>query len=171
MNMITTTLKKLKDADACVERYTHLRKALGSDYKPTTILPLTKILETNGRDDVIWALKNAVDGGDKILRLWAADCAEHVLHIFLKERPTDTRPADAIKAARQFARGEITGAAWAARAAEAAGAARAARAAWAAWAAGAARAAEEKWQTDRLITYLNDEAHGECCLVTAVSRA
>ena len=130
---ITTTLQKLKDAKACVERYTHLREALGKDFKLTTVLPLTRILETNGRDDVLWALDNAVDGGDKICRVWAADC---VLHIFLKERPKDTRPADAIKAARQFARGQIT---TAAAAGDAAG------------------AAEEKWQIDRLIAYLNNE--------------
>ena len=50
---------------------------------------------------------------DEDLRLFAADCAEHVLPIFLKVRPNDDRPTKAIEAARQFARGEITDAAWA----------------------------------------------------------
>ncbi len=203
IHVLTTTLQKLKDAKACVERYSHLRDALGKSFKLDTSLPLTRILETNGHNDVLWALDNAVDGGDKICRLWAADCAEHVLPAFLKEQPNDTRPADAIKAVRQFARGEITAAAraaagaaawdaamgvawdvawaaagdaagdaaWAAaravaRAAAAAraaaraasGAASGAAALAAAWdaAMGAAWAAEEKWQTDRLIAYLND---------------
>ena len=170
--MIVTTLQKLKDADACVTRYKHLREALGKSFGMDTELPLTRILETNGREDVLWALDNAIDRGDKILRLWAADCAERVQHIWLAKYPKDQRPAKAIKAARQFARGEITDAArdaardaaWDAAAAawDAAFAARDARdaadAAGAARdAAGAARDAEEQWQTERLIAYLKDE--------------
>jgi hypothetical protein len=127
--MIVTTLQKLKDADACVPRYKHLREALGKSFGMDTELPLTRILETNGLDDVLWAMEHVIDVGDKILRLWAADCAAHVQHIWLAKYPNDRRPAEAIKASRQFARGEITAAAYAARAA----AARAARdAAWAA---------------------------------------
>lgn len=168
--MITTTLQQIQDAEACKPRYKHLREALGMDFGMTTELPLTRILETNGRADVLWALDNAIDGGDKILRLWAADCAAHVHHIWLKTYPNDTRPAEAIKAARQFARGEITAAAWAAAVAAARDAAvdaevAAARdAAWAAAgaAAGAAAvAAEEQWQTDRLIAYLKDDVTGD----------
>ena len=79
---------------------------------------------------------------ERDLRLFAADCAEHVLPIFLRVRPGDDRPAKAIEAARAYARGEITVAAGvAARAARAAAgvAARAARAAAEdAWAAGVA---------------------------------
>jgi len=160
--MITTTLQKLKDASACVERYAHLRKALGKYFGKDTDLPLTKILELNGRADTLWALDSAVDGGDKILRLWAADCAEHVLHIFLKERPNDTRPADAIKASRQFARGEITAAAGAAARAAAGAAARAAARDAARDAAGAAARdaawdAERRRQSDALLGYLRAE--------------
>ena len=65
------------------------------------------------------------------LRMFAADCAEHVLPIFEKERPGDDRPRKAIEAARAYARGEIDEAARAA-AREAAGA--------------AAMAAERAWQ-------------------------
>ena len=42
-------------------------------------------------------------------RLFAADCAERVLHIFERRHPNDGRPRDAITAARAFARGEISG--------------------------------------------------------------
>lgn len=42
------------------------------------------------------------------LALWAADCAEHVLGSFEKERPRDNRPRRAIEAARAWARGEMT---------------------------------------------------------------
>ena len=42
------------------------------------------------------------------LAVWAADCAEHVLHFFEHVRPSDDRPRRAIELARAWARGEIT---------------------------------------------------------------
>jgi len=81
---------------------------------------------------------------ERIARLFAADCAEHVLPIFEKAYPTDDRPRRAIEAARAYANGSIdavsltvasdaaSDAAWAA----ARTAAKTAAAAWyAAWAA------------------------------------
>ena len=41
------------------------------------------------------------------LALWAAACAEHVLHFFESARPKDTRPHQAIEHARAWTRGEI----------------------------------------------------------------
>ena len=38
---------------------------------------------------------------------WAADCAEHVLGIFERAVPGDSRPRDLIARARTFARGEL----------------------------------------------------------------
>ena len=118
------------------------------------------------------------------LRLWIADCAARVIHIYEKTGNSDT-PRKAIVAARQFARGEIDdaasdvarAAAWAAAGAAAWAAARAAAwaaaraaasdvaraAAWAgaraaagaaAWA--AASDAEEEWQLTRLVEWLSD---------------
>ena len=91
---------------------------------------------------------------DRELKLFAADCAEHVLHIYEREHPNDDRPRKAVQATRDFANGKIGAAAGdaardAARAAARAAAGDAARAAaWAAawdaaWAAtwAAARAA------------------------------
>jgi hypothetical protein len=43
----------------------------------------------------------------RLLALWAADCAEHVLHVFESSLPSDDRPRDAIKQVRAWARGEI----------------------------------------------------------------
>ncbi|MFI5292560.1 MAG: putative immunity protein, partial [Candidatus Limnocylindrales bacterium] len=40
--------------------------------------------------------------------IWAADCAEHVLHHFEQLRPTDDRPRRAIDGGRAWARGEIS---------------------------------------------------------------
>lgn len=44
----------------------------------------------------------------QLLALWAAACAEHVLHLFESARPGDTRPRQAIEQARAWVRGEIT---------------------------------------------------------------
>ena len=49
------------------------------------------------------------------LAIWAADCAQHVLHHFEQARPGDDCPRRAIDLGRAWARGEITW--WEARAA------------------------------------------------------
>ena len=47
------------------------------------------------------------DEDHRLLALWAATCAEHVLGLFEREVPSDGRPRDAIEAARTWARGEL----------------------------------------------------------------
>lgn len=47
------------------------------------------------------------DEDHRLLALWAADCAEHVLPLFEAERPEDLRPREAIAAARAWAAGEM----------------------------------------------------------------
>ena len=47
------------------------------------------------------------DDDHHLLAMWAADCAEHVLHHFERERPNDDRPRRAIELGRAWARGEI----------------------------------------------------------------
>lgn len=115
----------------------------------------------------------------RILRLWAADCAERVLPVFEQHFPGDNRPRAAVEAARPGtarAADAARAAYAAARAAYAATyAARAARAAdaatyatyaadaatYAAYAADAADAAETRdqesaWQRQRLAHYLRE---------------
>ena len=119
---------------------------------------------------------------ERTARLFAADCAEHVLHIFEDAIPGDTRPRDAIAAARSFANGEIDAAAsdaagdaaWCAAsdtpsgATSAAASSAASDAAWAAAraassaaASAAARAAasdaEKEWQLERFMYYIGGE--------------
>ena len=48
------------------------------------------------------------DDDHHLLALWAADCAEHVLHCFEQARPSDDRPRRAIEGARAWARGDVT---------------------------------------------------------------
>ncbi len=47
------------------------------------------------------------DSDHRLLALWAAACAEHVLHLFESERPSDPRPRHAIEQTWAWARGEI----------------------------------------------------------------
>jgi hypothetical protein len=48
------------------------------------------------------------DADHRLLALWAAACAEHVLPLFEAARPDDARPRDAIGQARAWAQGEAT---------------------------------------------------------------
>ncbi len=48
------------------------------------------------------------DVDHRLLAIWAADCAEHVLHLFEAEQPDDPRPRRTIESARAWARGEMT---------------------------------------------------------------
>lgn len=48
------------------------------------------------------------DSGHRLLALWAASCAEHVLDLFESVQPDDPRPRQAIEQARAWVRGEIT---------------------------------------------------------------
>lgn len=43
-----------------------------------------------------------------LLAIWAADCAQHVLHFFEQGQPDDHRPRKAIDSARAWANGEIS---------------------------------------------------------------
>jgi hypothetical protein len=47
------------------------------------------------------------DSDHRLLAVWAAMCAEHVLHLFESAQPTDRRPRQAIEQIRAWARGEI----------------------------------------------------------------
>jgi len=67
-------------------------------------------------DDIIWAASAAAKNDkdiDRRLRLWMADCAARVLHIY-ENTGTSPAPRQAIIAARQYASGEIGAAARAA---------------------------------------------------------
>jgi hypothetical protein len=48
------------------------------------------------------------DSDHRLLAVWAADCAQHVLHFFEEVQPNDERPRRAIELARAWTRGEVT---------------------------------------------------------------
>lgn len=72
--------------------------------KPVVILPRV-------RDPRFITLRRGgslTDSDHRLLALWAATCAEHVLLLFELERPDDLRPRHAIEATRSWVRGEKT---------------------------------------------------------------
>ena len=48
------------------------------------------------------------DSDHQLLAVWAATCAEHVLHLFEAAQTSDPRPREAIEQIRAWARSEIT---------------------------------------------------------------
>ena len=108
-------------------------------------------------------IKRVDTWNEKTLRLFAADCAEHVLGIYEKQYPNDERPRKAIQAARDFANGLIDAAAanaasGSAYAAHAAAYAASYAVSYAASGASSGKAAvETQWQENRLKYYLEVE--------------
>jgi hypothetical protein len=70
---------------------------------PTMILPK----ERDPRLVTIRRGGTLTDSDHHLLALWAATCAEHVLHLFESTRPDDPRPRAAIEHARAWVRGEV----------------------------------------------------------------
>ena len=142
--MLFTTFKKLHEHGACPEGYQKLARSLGgiNKYGKDTLIPLDKIIESNGLPDTIWTLRATTESSENLPIEFACRCAEHVLHFYEDKYPDDKRPRLAIEAARQCITNKSPAAGDAAR--DAAGDAR-----------DAARDAEEKWQTEQLLELLN----------------
>ena len=71
---------------------------------PEVILPKTR----DPRFVTIRRGGTLTDPDHRLLALWAATCAEHVLRFFETARPEDPRPRHAIEQARAWVRGEVT---------------------------------------------------------------
>jgi hypothetical protein len=65
-------------------------------------LPITTILDSNGLEDALWALRT-VEGHDQEIRLFAVWCARRVQHLI-----KDERSLNAIDVAEAFAKGKAT---------------------------------------------------------------
>ena len=109
-----TTLKRLKEGNACSDRYSYLSNHLGSEYGDDTRLSLAKICKINGIQDALWVPMDIVSGEnlEQKYRLFAVSCCQDILHLM------NPKSREAVKIAHLHAHGEATdnelAAAWAA---------------------------------------------------------
>lgn len=124
--MITITLNQIKKHNPCKDGWKKIVAAkghLGYD----TPWPLSDALDTNGLQDVLWALR-CLPEYEELWRKFTVWCARQVQHLM-----TDQRSIDALDVAWRHSNGEATDA-------ELYAAEATAWAAWAVWAAQGARA-------------------------------
>lgn len=109
---ITTTLNAIRQHHPCADGWAKLLASLGKTGPDDEPLSLVTILDSNGVDDAVWALR-AVTGEDARIRRYAVWCARQVQHLM-----TDTRSTNALDVAERHADGLATDdelrAAWAA---------------------------------------------------------
>ena len=70
-----------------------------------------QIIFTKNRDPRLVTVRRGgtlQDADHRLLAVWAADCAQHVLHFFEQVQPNDDRPRRAIEQVHAWVRGEIT---------------------------------------------------------------
>ena len=143
MAVICTTLNALREHEPDKRVWAKLLAYLGKTAADDEPLPLVTILEINGLDNALWALR-AVTGEEMRMRRYAVWCARQVQHLM-----TDPRSLAALDVAEHHANGLV----WAddeLRAADAAAAKAAEKAAspaalLAAWAARCTTEPEEAW--------------------------
>ena len=129
-----TTLNKIKEHNPCQDGWETLLKSLNKTEADDDQLRFFHILESNGLEDAIWAMRSAPEY-NKEWRLFAVWCARQVQHLM-----TDERSINAIDVAERYANGlaslEELEAAFAA--------------AWdAAWAAARSAARDAAWDASR----------------------
>lgn len=75
---LKTTLARLRAAEACEKRYTHLVRALGPGWGDDQPISILQILNSNGLDDALWALERC-DGAEQLAARLAREYASRVL--------------------------------------------------------------------------------------------
>ena len=116
MTNFTVTLAALRKEGACINGYNKVVRAVqgrefsdGDHGRETYIrfahkdpIPLILIVESNGLDDALWALR-CVHDCDRDARLFAVWCARQVQHLM-----TDARSTAALDVAENFANGRAS---------------------------------------------------------------
>jgi len=97
-----TTLSKIRKHSPCKTGWAKLLRGLNKTAPDDEPLPLVRILEINGMDDALWALR-AVDGVERDARLFACDVAQSMAHL-----NPDPLVQAAIDIGRRFAFGKAT---------------------------------------------------------------
>lgn len=97
-----TTLNKIKAHRPYQDGWEKLLKSLGKTQADDEPVSLLHILNSNGLDDALWALR-ASDATDKDMRLYAVWCARQVQYLM-----KDPRSLAAIDVAERYANGDAT---------------------------------------------------------------
>ena len=97
-----TTLNLIRACSPCASGWSKLLAHLGKTGPDDEPLSLITILDSNGLNDALWALR-AVEGHDREKRLFAVWCVRQVEHLL-----TDQRSRDALEVSERFARGRAT---------------------------------------------------------------
>src|SRR4030042_3328466 len=108
MPRLTTTLNRIRAASPCSDGWTKLLKHLGKTAPDDVVIDLLTILESNGTQDTLWCLRATIEDSHHACGELACRFAESVLHIFENKYSDDTRPREAIQAARDFVAGRIS---------------------------------------------------------------
>ena len=98
----STTLNEIRKHDPCASGWAKLLKGLGKTCPDDETLPLERILEINGLQDALLALRS-VQGIERQARLFACECAQRVAG-----NNKDPRVQECIDVARRMADGTVT---------------------------------------------------------------
>ena len=147
--MTTITLIQIHSRSPCADGWQKLLDHLDKTDPDDEPLPMTLILDSNGLDDCLWALRCLSPEHESWMRKFARECASDVLHLWDAPQVVRDYLATGEESQRAAAEAAAEAAAWTAArdAAEAA--------AWAA-ARDAARAAARNKQAIRLRGYLKN---------------
>ena len=111
--MLYTTLRLLREQDACSSGLSTLIASLpakhsDADRAESEEISLAHILESNGLEHAIWALRATTVDARKIAARMAIDFAYQVLDNFERQFPADRRPRTALETATAFLDKKIT---------------------------------------------------------------
>lgn len=107
--MYYTTLSKIRSNYPCTEGWKNLLASLGKSTADDEPLSLATILEANGVDEAIWALR-AVEGIDELSLLFSVRCIrEHCQHMITDKVSLDTIDIVELYPTRETTRDYLSG--------------------------------------------------------------
>ena len=101
--MYYTTLNDIAKHEPCATGWDMLLDGLDKEQEDDEELSFYRILQCNPIEDAIWTLRAL--GNPPVVRLFGADIVEAVLPLFMEKAVIDRRPLNAIREARNYARG------------------------------------------------------------------
>ena len=107
---LTTSLYRMRRFRAC-HSYAHLVEALGPDFGDKAPINLLTILELNGVEDCLWAMRATEQDSEAVAGLMAGEFIKAILPT-LERCPKGEQPECLADVARAFALGQIDATEW-----------------------------------------------------------